>query len=256
MKKFLSFFINTLYFLFVIALALAISTIALTKKVNQSKAYVNNLKGSVVKEKVVVLTLTRGIIDTLYVKNGQIVKKGDIIVKMSNPVLESNYKVYQQRTNNESAQTQANIAKVSLENLTIKAPVDGVVGELYAAEGSSVDEFSKIIILYSSDDIRLQADLTAEQYQRIQKLAKVTAYNTRLNQSFVLKPGLLKAEEKSPTGASEKKIGLYFTFENDDQAAALVNNEDLTINLEDDTHTRKPVDLFIDFWNGLLARNG
>lgn len=256
MKKVLKFFVNTLYFAVVIAIAFSIATIALTKKVNQSKSYVNNSRGTVVKEKVVVLTLTRGIIEKVYVKNGQVVKKGEVIAKMSNPVLENNLKVYQERKNNESAQTEANITKVSLNNLTIKAPVDGVIGEMYTSEGSSVDEFEKVMLIYSSQDIRLQADITTEQYQKIQKLAKVNAYNTRLNQSFTLKPGLLKADEKTPTGANEKKIGLYFSFENDKQAAALINNEDVTLNFEDNAQTRKPIDLFTDFWNGLLARNG
>lgn len=253
MKKVLSFFINTIYFILVIAIAFGISTLALTRKVNQSQTSLNSLSGSVVKEKVVVLTLTRGIIDVVNVKNGQPVKKGDILVKMSNPVLENNYKVYQERTDNESAQTEANIAKVSLDNLTIKSPVDGVIGELYTAEGSSVDEFSKVVLIYSSNEIRLESALTGPQYQKIQKLSKVNAYSARLNQDFTIVPGLLKAEGKTTTG-NEKKIGLYFSFANDKQAAALVHNEDLTITLEDNSKTRKPIDIFIDFWNGLLSR--
>lgn len=255
MKKIFIFFINLFYFVTVIALSLSISTIALTKKVNESKAFSNNLKGSVVKQKVVVLTLTSGIIDKIHVKNGQAIKKGDLLVKMSNPILENNYKVYQQRLNNESAQTEASIAKVNLENLTIKSPVDGVVGDLYTSEGSSVSEFSKVLLIYSSSEIRLLTELTATQYQKIQKLTQINAYSARLNQDYVIIPGLLKADEKTPTTIAEKKIGLYFTFKNNDQAAALLNNEDLQIDLENADQTSKPIDLFTDFWNGLLAKS-
>jgi multidrug resistance efflux pump len=255
MKKVFIFLINTFYFIFVIALAFSISTIALTRKVNESKAFINNLNGSVVKEKVVVLTLTQGIIDKINVKNGQTIKKGDILVKMSNPILEDTYKVYQQQINNESAQTEANLTKTRLENLTIKSPVDGVVGELYASEGSSVNEFSKVLLIYSSSEIRLQADLTTTQYQKIQKLSQVNAYSSRLNQNYEIVPGLLKAEEETPTEVAEKKIGLFFTFKNNAQATALLNNEDLHINLEDSDITNKPLDIFTDFWNGLLAKN-
>ncbi len=255
MKKVFIFFINTLYFIIVIALAFAISTIALTRKVNQSNIYINNLNGSVVKEKIVVLSLTRGIVDKINVKNGQSIKKGSILVKMSNPILENNYQILQQQLNNQSAQTEASIAKINLENLTIKAPVDGVVGELYTSEGSSVNEFTKVLLIYSAADIRLQADLTATQYQKIQKITQINAYSSRLNQNFVIIPGHLKAEEKTPKGIAGKKIGLYFKFKDNKQATALLYNEDLQINLEENTIANKPASIFTDFWNGLLAKN-
>lgn len=254
MKKVFIFFINSLYFITVIALAFSISTIALTRKVNQEKIYTNNLQGSVVKEKVVVLTLTRGIVESITVKNGQIVKKGDLLITMSNPILENNYRILQQQIQNESAQTEANIAKINIDNLTIKSPVEGVVGELYTSEGSSVNEFTKVMLIYSASDLRLEAELTAEQYQKIQKLSQVNAYSQRLNQNFVIVPGLLKADEKTPQGIAEKKIGLYFTFKDERQAAALLNNEDLLITLEDNTMTNKPISIFTDFWNGLLTK--
>ncbi len=255
MRNVFIFFINLFYFVFVIALALAISTIALTRKVNESKMFINNLGGSVVKQKVTILTLTRGIIDHINVKNGQIVKKGDILVKMSNPILENNYKIYKESAyTNQSAQQQASIAKISLDSLTIKAPVDGVVGDVYASEGSSIDEFSKVMTIYSSSDIRLQAELTAAQYQAIQKLSAINAYSSRLNQNFVIVPGLLMENENTPTTVAEKKIGMYFTFKNNDQAAALLNNEDLQISLNDADQTDKPIAVFTDFWNGLLAK--
>lgn len=254
-KNIIIFFINVFFFLFVIIIAFSISTIALTRKVNEAKSFTNNLTGVVVKEKVVVLTFTQGIIDNINVKTGQSVKKGDLLVKMTNPVLEKNYKVYQERLNNESAQTEASIAKVNLENLTIKSPVDGVVGDIYTSEGSSVNEFSKVLLIYSSSEIRLQAELTTTQYQKIQKLAQINAYSSRLNQDYEIIPGLLKAEEKSPTSIAEKKVGLFFTFKNNDHAAALLNNEDLKINLDGNDQTTKPLDIFTDFWNGLLAKN-
>lgn len=254
MKKIFIFFVNTLYFIIVIALAFSISTIALTRKVNQSKIYVNNLKGSVVKEKVIVLTLSRGIIDKVNVKSGQTIKKGDVLIKMTNPILENNYKILQKQTNNQSAQTEASIAKINLDNLTITSPVDGVVGEVFTSEGSSVNEFTKVLLIYSASDIRLQTDLTAEQYQKIQKLAQVNAYSSRLNQNFIITPGLLKAEEKTPKEIAEKKIGLFFTFKDNKQAVALLNNEDLHINLEENAMANKPLSIFTDFWNGLLGK--
>lgn len=255
MRKLFTFFINTLYFTIVIALAFSISTIALTRKVNQEKIYINNLRGSVVKEKVLILTLTRGIVDNIHVKNGQRIKKGDTLIKMSNPILENNYQILQKQADNQSAQTEASIAKINIDNLTIKSPVDGVVGELYTSEGSSVNEFTKVLLIYSASDIRLQADLTAAQYQKIQKFAEVNAYNTRLNQNFTIIPDLLKADEKTPQGIAEKKIGLYFVFKNSTQAASLLNNEDLHIVLEENTITNSPLSIFTDFWNGLLVKD-
>lgn len=254
MKTVFIFFINTLYFVIVVALAFSISTIALTRKINQEKIYINSLRGSVVKEKVVILTLTRGIVDKIHVKNGQTVKKGETVISMSNPILENNYKILQEQRDNRSAQTEASIAKINIDNLTITSPVDGVVGELYTSEGSSVNEFTKVMLIYSADDIQLQADLTAAQYQKIQSLTQINAYSQRLNQNFIITPGLLKADEKTPQGIAEKKIGLYFTFKDNKQATALLNNEDLHITLEDNTMTNRPLTIFTEFWNGLLAK--
>lgn len=255
MKNVFIFFINLFYFVFVIALALSISTIALTRKVNESKIFTNNLNGSVLKQKVVVVALTRGIIENINVKSGQAVKKGDVLVKMSNPILENNYKILKQNENNQSAQAQASITKVSIDNLTIKAPVDGIIGDLYTAEGSSIEEFAKVMLIYSSSDIRLQAYVTAAQYQAMQKLSLINAYSSRLNQNFVIVPGLMQADEETPKSVEEKRIGLYFTFKNNDQATALLNNEDLQINLDINDQTVKPIDVFTNFWNGLLAKN-
>jgi hypothetical protein len=79
-------------------------------------------------------------------------------------------------------------------------------------------------------------------------------YSERLNQSFPVKVEKLRPEEKDPTGANKKKIGLYFTFVNKDDSASLLHNEDLELKLiSTEEQVSKPIDFFVNFWNGLLS---
>lgn len=256
-NKYLPLTFNIIVGFIVVITAVSIATIALTKKVNETNAnYNQNITATVVKQSVTILSLTDGVIEKVYVKTGDEVKKGDVLVRMSNSSLQDKIRVYEQFQNNVSAQTEANLSKLDLNNLTVYAPIDGIIGEVSATDGSSVSQFTKLMTIYSSNGIRLLANLTEGQYQSLQNSHEILAYSDRLSQSFQITPTILRPDEQSSLNNSYgKKIGLYFEFNNPKDGVSLLNNEDLKLQFGNKQEgAQKPIDFFVNFWNGLLSR--
>lgn len=261
MNKFTATMLNFLFFGIVILLAISVATISLTKKVNEYRTQSNqNVTATVMKDVVPVLSFSRGVVTKIHVREGQEVKKGDLLVEMDNPVLRGKIDALEQYRDNVSAQTEAKVAQEELKNLAITAPFDGIVGTVLVTNGAAVDNLSKIMTIYSNENIRLLSHLSVEQYQTIRKMHEIKAYDDRLNQNFVIKPDLLKPDEKETDPAQQqtdnKKIGVYFTLADKTNASSLLHNEDLQLDLlATDKKIRRPIDYFVDFWNGLLARD-
>ncbi len=257
MKKFAGVLLNSIFFITVIILAFAVATIALTKKVNEySHKYNQSIKGTIIKQVIPVLSSGKGIVKEMRVKTGQKVKKDDLLIELDNPVLERKIEVLKEFTNNESAQTEAKVAEEELGNLKIIAPTDGIIGDIAVTQGMSVDSLSRILTFYSNENIRLLAQLDISEYQTIKRLHQVGAYSERLNQSFYIVPDILSPEVMTPeTKIEDKKIGLFFNFQNRTDAVSLLNNEDLTLQLNTPSEkVNKPIDYFVNFWNQLLAK--
>ncbi len=255
MKKLIGYFLNIIFFTVIILVVIAISTIALTKKVNEYRdQYKNGISGTVEKNSIPVMSFTKGVISTINIKTGDEILEGDILIELNNPSLENEIEALKKFPKNESAQTQLGLYEQELENLIISAPIDGIVGEVLLTEGAPVDEFVKLLTIYSNDDIKLIAELTIEEYQAVKRATKIFAFSKRLNQSFEIIPDILNPDTKTPLKFEEKKIGQFFKFANEADAVSLLNNEDLTIQLESPEvkQTNKPVDFIVDFWNKIL----
>src|SRR5947209_2978318 len=81
--------INTIFFGMVVLVALVIATISLTKKINDNNIqYDGGIKAVVIKQSVPVLAFSEGIVKEIYVRVGQQVNKGDILIDLENPVLQ------------------------------------------------------------------------------------------------------------------------------------------------------------------------
>ncbi len=257
MKKFASVFLNIFFFTIIIVLAFTVATIALTRKVNEySHRYNQSIKGSVIKQVIPVLASGKGMVKKIYVKTGQEIKKDDLLVTLDNEALAGKIDVLKQFKDNTSAQTEAKIAEQELGNLKITAPVDGMVGDIVITEGSPIESLNKILTLYADDNVRLLAQLDVDQYQTIKRLHEVRAYSERLNQSFYIIPDILNPNVSTPeTPLDPKKIGLFFKFQNKIDAVSLLNNEDLTLQLDTQNEkVNKPIDYFVNFWNAFLAK--
>ncbi len=250
----MTYLLNGIFFTTVIMIAISVATIALTRKVNQYRTQSSRgIKATVIKKEVPILSYSRGVVKKINARVGLEVKKNAVLAELDNPSLRSKVDVLGAYEDNVSAQTEAKVAKEELKNLIITAPVDGVIADVAASEGSPVETLTKFMTIYSNNNVRLLAQLTVDQYQIIQKLPEVKAYSPRLNQNFTLKPYILSPDEKTPIQFEEKKIGLYFKLANESDASSLLQNEDLDLQLETaGEKIIKPVDYFVNFWNGLL----
>lgn len=255
MKKFISFILNGIFLIAIIGIAVTVSTLALTKKVNEYKK--QNSKGivaTVVKQQIPVLSFSKGIVKKIHVKVGQQVKKGEFLVEIDNPVLRGEVNALKTFSNNVSAQTQAKVAQSELNNLNITSPVNGVVSEILVTEGTPIDQLNKVLTMYDNANIRLLAYLTVTQYQAMQQQAKISVYSERLQQDFFVKPESLSPDEKQ-TNIDQKKIGLYFVLQNKADAVSFLNNEDVAVRFyKQPENSNKPIDVFINFWNNVLGK--
>lgn len=256
MKKIISIIINSIFFLIIIIIAVVTATIALTKKVNDDrKLYNQGITGTVIKQEVPILSFSQGVVKNIDVRVGQNIKIGDPLMEIENPVLVGKIQALKAYPDNISAQTEAKVAQEELKGLNIISSINGVVTEIDVTEGSPIENLGKVMVIYSNDNIHLLAHLTDDQFQKIEQLHQAVAYSTRLNQNFVVVPDILSPDEKL-NDIGVKQIGLYFKFKNKTDAASLLNNEDLTLNLStDDSKILKPVDFFVNFWNSILSTN-
>lgn len=256
MNKALHIFINVLFITTVVVVAVIISTVALTKKIEKDREqYSNDLKGTIIKQEVPILASSRGVVKKIHVRVGQEVKKNDLLVEMENPVLAGKIKALEEYKDNLSAQTEARVAQEEMKGLKLYAPTNGVVTELTVAEGSPVDALGKIITMYSNDNILVLADLNDDQYSIIQQSGETNAYSKRLNQNFTIQPDILQPDQKLDK-YNEKKIGLYFRFKDKQESQSLLHNEDVELNINGpSTEVQKPIDYIVNFWKSFTKKS-
>lgn len=256
MKKITNIILNTVFFSAIVVITLVITTISLTKKINDSRKNLETgIQGVVTKKEIPILSMSKGVVTKSYFKAGQEVKKNDLLVEIDNPLLRGKIEALKQYPDNISAQTEAKVAQEELKGMKIYSPVNGVVTDINIAEGSPVDTLIKVMTIYSNDNIRLLADLSDEQYQTLQQMGEISAYSQRLNQNFTIKPDLLRPDKKL-SQYNEKKLGLYFTFADSQEAKSLLENEDLLIGIKkDQENSIKPFEIFVNFWNKIIPKS-
>lgn len=255
MHKTLRISINILFFLTVIVIASTIATMALVKKIEKNQSQYNDgIVGVVVKQQVPILALSRGIVKKVYIRPGVSVAKNDLILELENPVLAGKIAALGNYPDNVSAQTEAKVAQEEMKGWKIYSPVDGVITDLLITEGSPVQELMNVANIYSNENILMLANLSDDQYLAVQQLHEITAYSNRLNQNFAIQPDILQPDEKVDE-LNEKKIGLYFRFNDKDAAQSLLHNEDLELRItQQDTKIIKPIDYIINFWQTFLGK--
>ena len=255
MRRFVSFLFNFMIFATIIVVALAVATVGLTRKVNKYREeYRRGVMATVFKEIIPILSFTRGTVKTINIHVGQEVKKGDVLVEIDNPALRGKIAALQQYGENVSAQTEAQVAQVEIRYFIISAPADGIIGEVQVTEGSPVEDFTQLAVLYANENTKFLSELTVDQYAVVSRSPTLLAYSKRLNQHIRLKPDILKPDQKDPERqGAEKKIGLYFTLLDSSGSAQLVHNEDVELLLSPTNEGgKRPIDYFVDFWNGML----
>lgn len=256
--KILDLFLNGLFLTCSFAAAAIIATIAITIKVNEARSNLEIvIPVTVEKNEISVLSLQSGVVQNVTVSVGQSVEEGDILVEADNPQLRARIETLEQFTNNLSAQTEARVGIIQLENLTSTAPKNGTINNVFVNAGHPIEEGTALVTMLTHDNSRLLAEFTTEEYLLAKKAGTVRAYHSRLYQFFEIRPTEVRpdvSDAQPGSDSDEKKIGLYYEFVNPEDASAMIHNEDLEITLYDtDTITYKPIKYIVNFWDKVLS---
>jgi multidrug resistance efflux pump len=244
------FLVNVIFFLALAGITVMIGTIALGKKIEQLRnAQDSGLVAAVVKPKIQILPLSTASVTTVLVSPGSPVTQGQILVTLANNALSARIAALSKFSNESSAAAKLAAAQEQLKALTVRAPNDGIVGDIYIAPGSSVDPSTPILDIYTDHNVRLYSQLTLAQYQHLRTFRGLVAYSQRLHQNFSVQMGSLSPSEDSTPADSEPKIGLYLWLANPTSAPKLLNNEALQLRPARVLNTAiGPLDILSDFW--------
>jgi multidrug resistance efflux pump len=242
--------VNAVFFLCVGGIAVMIGTIALGKKVQALRDQQNSgLVAAVVKPKIELLPITTGSVTNVMVSPGTSVTRGQVIVTLANASLSAKIAALSKYKNDSSAAAKLAVADEQLRGLTIRAPSAGVVGEIFIAPGSSVNQSTPILDIYSEQNVRLYSQLTLTEYQHLRAIRGLVAYSERLRTSFPVQIGSLSpTEDPTPTN-TDPKLGLYLWLSNQASSPKLLNNEGLQLQPARPPNTAVgPLDILSDFW--------
>lgn len=250
-----NFFINALYLFVVFAIALLIATQALVRRVNTYEVTKQPLLFSVSKEKIEISNSVTGRVDQVAVNIGQHVTKGDLLVRLSDDSraqkLNSLSEVSEE---NLSAKTEFELLKARASEYEIKAPRDGVVYQIHAAEGSFLNSSSPVLTLFADSNVKLVGNITPAQYAEIQKNKDLDVYANRFEQIY--KVSFQGVGRVLPgTQYEESKYEVQFRFANADDGAAFIEGESLeVVSHAEDEQALRPSTRIANFWNKILSR--
>lgn len=247
------FFTNVGYFLLVLFFALALATLALTRKLNSVDTSRYILLLTVSKEQEQISNSVVGRVDKVNVQPGQSVKKGDVLIEMSDAATAAKLKTLQRVTDNVSAQTEASVLKSQLSQYKIIASKDGVIYKIMVSEGSYLSTQMPVIELFSNGNTKLLSQVTALQYADLQKQVKLNAYSSRLEQLYNIElegvSKVLAIDEK--TGEPRYEISFHFTNPEDGNSFIQGENMDVVSRSRDD-EMFKPAYIIAKFWNSFI----
>lgn len=248
------FVLNSIYFIIVFVAALAISTLALTRRLNSYESTRSPLLLRVDKEEITMSNSVVGRVSKVYVKAGQHVKKGELLVELYDEAAQAKITTLEQfAKDNLSARTEASALKAQNSQFEVRSPRDAIVYKVDAVEGTSYLPLnSTLVTLFADTNIHLTGDVTIEQYADIQKQKKLDVYSSRLEQIFSVEyEGISKV--LPPTGQESTKYELVFHFADSNEGNAFIQGENLEVvaRTRDDSALR-PSYLIAKFWNSFI----
>lgn len=186
-----------------------------TAKLNEFKDSIEAIGTTRANEKVFITTKYADLVDKIYFNDGQLVKKGDVLIRLNNQEelakvseLEANLSesvaqlkrfqdllsskatsrsiVDQQEAKTKAIAAQLQSARTRLNDSIIKAPFDGVLGFRDVSVGSYIDAGSVITSLDDLSVIKVDFDLPERFLPTIKLGQSITALNSAYkNQKFV-----------------------------------------------------------------------
>lgn len=121
-----------------------------------------------------------------------------------------------------SAQSQLNLARAAASDLTVRAPIGGVITKKYADAGTEANPGAKIAEISKTDLMKIEVDLASEDIDRI-----------KLNQAVVIKsdlPGLISMIHPAADPMT-RKVRVEIIFDNKDHKLIQDTFVDVTIPL-------------------------
>lgn len=250
----LRFIINSFYFVLVFGVALAVATLALTRKINSYQASRQPILFNIKKQEIVITNSVNGRLEKLSVTPGQHVNKGDLMAQLVDETIDSKLSSLESvSTDNLSARTEAQILKAQKPQYEIRAPRDGVIYRIDVAEGTYLNQTTPMLVLFADQDIKLVGYVNAENYAKIQKDKTLDVYSPRFGQVYSIV--LEGAGRVIPaTQYAESKYELQFRFVDPDEGTAFIQGEGLEVISETKQDTAMtPADRIAQFWNSFIV---
>lgn len=242
---------NVFYFTFVLVVAFAISTLALYRKINSYASESQNIELAIDKQEIIIESFLSGRVENIYVNPGQHVKKGDVILDLHYETNEENARFLNTISDDRTATEEAQI--VAKNNIyKIKSPRDGVVYEIKAAVGSSINKHTDIVRIFSDENIKLVAYADKDLYSQVQRSTQMQVFSERYQQIYSVSYESAARVEKFEE-FSEPKYELIFSFADKDEGSAFLDGERLKV-IPGNTELAKikPEQRIVDFWNTFL----
>lgn len=125
-----------------------------------------------------VISKINGTLERVFVKNGQYVKKGDLIAKIDDS--QANYKLEALKRQLLELELQKENLQKQIQNFTVKSPEDGFVQNLNINEGLFLSQGMQIMTIVDDSKMKLSVQLPAWCYNEIKKGQKAEVILTEL----------------------------------------------------------------------------
>jgi multidrug resistance efflux pump len=114
-----------------------------------------------------VISKTNGTLEKVFVKNGQYVKKGDVIAKVDET--QAAYKIESLKRQLSELELQRESLERQLQNFTLKSPQEGFVQNLATSEGVLVSQGMQMMTIVDDSRMKLSVQLPAWCYEKVKK---------------------------------------------------------------------------------------
>jgi multidrug resistance efflux pump len=252
-QRITAFLMNLVYFMLVFGIALAISTLALARRLNSYQATNTPFVLQLRKEEVELVNTVSGQVNKIMIEPGQHVKKGDLLVQLTDDATEAKISTLEKLADeNVSARTEAEVLKTLAPQYEIRAPRDGIIYKVYAVEDTYIQNNTPLLVMFSDENVKLVTEVSPDQYTELLKQKKLDVFSSRREQVFSVKleavSRVIPATEHQPS-----KYELYFQFVNPEDAASFIQGENVDVVAKTrDEEALKPTNLITTFWNSLV----
>lgn len=114
-----------------------------------------------------VISKTNGTLEKVFVKNGQYIKKGDVIAKVDET--QAAYKIESLKRQLSELELQRESLKRQFQNFTLKSPQKGFVQNLATSEGMLVSQGMQMMTIVDDSRMKLSVQLPAWCYEKVKK---------------------------------------------------------------------------------------